>query len=177
MQVLLGALDASDRLVTEAEALRDVAVARLGAGTYAPAAETEEGSGPRRLGRYLPEFACIQDPRFYVRPTRIAVELGDKPMLPDPAEDWVDLQFGIQTGHQDSTVGRRDGRIEVWVDGHHAVTMTGDLDAPLHAGEDRSLYYKFGVYRDADQREDVVLLDEFRQGKTRAEVVPSCPRD
>jgi hypothetical protein len=178
VQALLGTLTPGDRprSLAEAAGLHERALTLLSPDSYAPAGAPDATETAPRLGRYLPEFACIQDPAFYAYPARVTVTPGVAPVLPDPGADWVDLQFGFRTGHQDSTVGSTDSRIEVWANGRHAATMTGDLDAPLHPGEDRSLYFKFGIYRERDERQDVVLLDEFRQGTAREEVVPGCPR-
>lgn len=177
LQARLATLDPADRrTVAELEAYRDQAVADLAAGAYTPAQETEDGDTPRRIGSYLAEFACIQDPVYYMRPARVAIAPGEAPVLPDPAAGWVDLAFGIRGGHQDSTAGPNEGRVEVWANGRHVVTMTGDLDVPLAPGEARSVYFKFGIYRDADLRDDALLIDEFRQGASREEVAPGCPR-
>ncbi len=135
----------------------------------------------KALSDYALEFNCIQDPEFQYEETNLEWELGPSPVLPDPTNRWVDMQYRIKGGREDNQVGPTNpGEIEIWANDKHVVTVHGNMGYPLAADYNGSMeqYFKHGIYRDWVPNVGNLYLhfDEYKQGTSRSDVRPSCQR-
>jgi hypothetical protein len=85
-------------------------------------------------------------------------------MLPSPTEGWVDMVYRVRRG--------RDGQglVAVWANGQSVVQASGSIG---NDGTGPRSYFKIGMYRDVTHGAATLHFDNFRRGRSRAEVDPA----
>ena len=73
---------------------------------------------------------------------------------------WHDLIYHVKWSHN------KDGFVRAWMNGKQIV----DYNGPVGYDDKEGPYFKFGLYRDDVPETYVAYFDDYRRGKTRAEV-------
>lgn len=119
------------------------------------------------------EFGFIQDLECYAQPAdlRLTAPAGPK-KLPDPKADWVDMIYRIKGGRTDNPHGPdHQGEIDIWANGEFVAEVRGNMGPILTEPPGaRSMYFKFGMYRNPLPNTILFHFDRFRQGRSMAEV-------
>lgn len=103
----------------------------------------------------------MADPLSYDKIEGVVISPSDKPLLPNPGTDWVDMRYRVK--------GDRSGNgvVEVWANGQYIVRVTGKIGNDDVEG--RTLYFKIGHYRDIDKKfkYSIIYFDRFKRGTKR----------
>ena len=115
--------------------------------------------------RAFDQFSFVTNVKDYACESGIEVTYGDDPILPDPANGWVDMAYYVKGGRDGS------GVIEVWAAGRFIARVTGPIGNDAVFGERQ--YFKIGMYRDPSPGEATVYFDNFARGTSREDVDPA----
>lgn len=113
------------------------------------------------------EFSFVQELDAYcVRPS-LTVRHMTTDKLPDPKQEWVRMAYRIKPGRRDNNPDfgpRREGEIDIYANGQLFVEVRGDIGYKLESKpSDRTVYFKFGIYRDLTPGRIEFHFDEFVQ--------------
>jgi hypothetical protein len=114
------------------------------------------------IGGDLSAFRFLADKYRFRGKRKLALEIGDDPILPDPKKNWVEMMYRVRGGY-DGT-----GVVEVWADRRFIVRATGPIGA--EGAEGPTQYFKFGQYRALMPGRSTIWIEDFRRGPTRQDV-------
>ncbi|MGB0571009.1 MAG: hypothetical protein ACPGQM_02910 [Alphaproteobacteria bacterium] len=92
--------------------------------------------------------------------------------MPDLKSDWVDMIYRMKGGRTDNPYGPdHRGEIDIWANGELIAEVRGNMGPILtRPPGTRSMYFKFGMYRNPLPNAILFRSDRFRQGRSMAEV-------
>jgi hypothetical protein len=124
----------------------------------------------------MDELTFASEIEKYVGKADIIVTPEAESLLPDPKEGWVDMVYRIKPGRTDNLYGPKGtGEIDIWANGKQVASVRGNLGNRItKPPEQKSVYFKFGIYRDYTPGELSFLFDEYKQGSSFAEVTVDC---
>ena len=110
----------------------------------------------------MSQFGFLTQKEKYDGKDDITLAYGKDPILPNPQKGWVDMIYHIRGGL------KGDGLLEVFANGKFIVRATGTIGVKEHDGD--SQYFRFGHNRAAMPGTATLYFDNYRRGKTRADV-------
>jgi hypothetical protein len=114
------------------------------------------------IGGDLSAFRFLHDKFRFTGKRKLALDIGDDPILPNPKNNWVEMMYRVRGGFDGS------GVVEVWADRRFIVRATGPIGA--EGSEGPGQYFKFGQYRTLMTGTSTIWIDDFRRGPRREDV-------
>ncbi len=105
-------------------------------------------------------FEFVGDTERYSGEHDLQIAYGPDPILPDPAKDWVKMDYRVKGGL------KGDGIVEVYADDRLIVSAKGTIGVSPSAGPTQ--YFKIGHNRDLMPGTATLFLDEFSRTEERA---------
>ncbi len=138
-------------------------------------AETLANTSMSRTQALFDEFSYIHDIEKYAIRADVKTTRPGNKFLPDPKDDWVRMAYRIKAGRQDNNPEfgpARLGEIDIYANGEVVSSVRGNIGYRLEsAPEDKSIYFKFGIYRDVLPGQLNFHFDNFAQGSTSSDVM------
>jgi hypothetical protein len=114
------------------------------------------------IGGDLSAFRFLHDRYRFTGKRKLALDVGDDPILPNPKNNWVEMMYRVRGGFDGS------GVVEVWADRRFIIRATGPIGA--EGAEGPGQYFKFGQYRTLMTGTSTIWIDDFRRGPRREDV-------
>ena len=84
--------------------------------------------------------------------TNIQVQYGVSAALPDPHENWVDMDYRVRGGRNGT------GIIQIWANKRFIARVSGSIGYDTGGNKQ---YFKIGIYRDAEPGSAIIYFDDF----------------
>lgn len=128
------------------------------------------------IANLMDELTFASEIEKYLGKVNFVVKHEAGTLLPDPKIDWVDMVYRIKPGRTDNLYGPiGTGEIDIWANGKQVASVRGNLGNRItKPPQQKSVYFKFGIYRDYTPGELSFLFDEYKQGDSFAEVAVDC---
>jgi Polysaccharide lyase len=90
----------------------------------------------------VPKSLCSSPTQPKGCPANLFAQYSDNPALKSPLGEWTTMTYFLKPGW------KQDGSVEVYQDGRHIVTVTGNIGYEIGDEKRNKVKFKFGHYRD-----------------------------
>ena len=90
----------------------------------------------------IPSSLCVSPTQPNGCSADLSLEYSDDPTLTSPIGEWTTMTYYLKSGW------KQDGKVEVYQDGRHIVSVSGDIGYEIGNESKNKIKFKFGHYRD-----------------------------